>query len=325
MVQQESSSPRRRPGTLRRTTTLDVLWPDGIDGMVRFEGIGRDVMTGQDGGLAVVEQISIAVDVDPIGREVVAVEAHGSDGAQSVVGARIGRGVREAMQAGMAAEVGRGAPAVQLLDDMTGAWIVGSYAVFLWGHGDTGVTLGSTTRRKMEGVCLGFAPGSSAVAADGGVNDRHMSAEVDDLVDPHDPDGWHDLPSRSGMSLRRARRLDVAVTDNDIMIDSMFQDSSTQPNGGRAGVHQYGVTAIVARDDLVLRQIAADPRILPYGECPMAMLGLPGLVGTTLVGLRDVVPTRLKGVQGCTHLNDAVRALSLMEGRAISMCSSPAH
>ena len=320
----DRGTPSRRPGSIRRTTSVDVSWPDGVDGPVRFEGIGRDAATGAGGELTPLEQVSVRVDVDAAGREVLAVEATGVEGVSAIVGARVGRGVREAMVDGMAADVVRGAPVVQLLDDMTGAWIVAAYALFLWGRGDSGVTLGSSTRRQMENVCLGFAPGSSALAPDGGVNDRHMSAGVQDLADPADPEGWHVLPSRTDMSLRRARRLDVSVDGGDVVIDSMFQDSSTQPSGVRAGVHQYGVTATVSADDLVLRGLEADPRILPYGECPMAMLGLPGLVGTPLLGLRAVVPTRLPGVHGCTHLNDAVRALSLMEGRAVALIG-PSH
>jgi hypothetical protein len=314
----ERATPSRQPGSVRRTTSLDVSWPMGVDGPIRFEGIGRDAATDDDGGLTVVERVSVTVNVDAAGREVLAVDAPDVDGIEAIVGKRVGRSVREAMLDGMAADVGRGAPVVQLLDDMTGAWIVAAYALFLWGKGDSGVNLGSATRRQMANVCLGFAPGSSALAPDGGVNDRHMSASVAELVDPLDLDGWHALPARTEMSLRRARRLDVAVIGDEIVIDSMFQDSSTQPTGGRAGVHQYGVTARVGRD-LVLRQLEADARILPYVECPMAMLGLPGLVGTPLVDLRDVVPTRLPGVHGCTHLNDAVRALSLMEDRAVAL------
>lgn len=309
----------RRPGSVRRTTSLDVSWPDGRYGLVRFEGIGRDAATDKDGALIEIEHVTVTVDVDPAARAVVAIDAPHVDAVDAVVGTRVGRQVREAMVEHMSADVHRGAPVVQLLDDLTGAWIVAAYALFLWGQGDTGVLLGSTTRRQMAGVCLGFAPGSSALAPDGGVNDRHLSEAVDDLVDPDDPNGWHCLPVRSDMSLRRARRLDLSIVGDDIVIDSMFQDSSTQPAGSRAGVHQYGVTATLADDSLLLRRLEADPRILPYGECPMAMLGLPGLVGTPLLDLRDVVPTRLPGVHGCTHLNDAVRALSLMEGRAVSM------
>lgn len=321
----DRTTPPRPRGSVRRTTSLDVSWPDGRDGLVRFEGIGRDAATDKDGELIVLEHVSATVDVDPADRSVVAVDAPDVAGASAVVGARVGREVRQAMLDHMPTDVQRGAPVVQLLDDLTGAWIVAAYALFLWGEGDTGVLLGSTERRQMAGVCLGFAPGSSAFAPDGGVNDRHMSASVDDLVDPEDPDGWHLLPSRTEMSLRRARRFDLTVTDDGIVIDSMFQDSSTQPAGNRAGVHQYGVTASIAHEDLVLQGLEADPRILPYGECPMAMAGLAGFVGTPLIDLRDVVTKRLPGVHGCTHLNDAVRALSLMEGRAVSMLADAMH
>jgi hypothetical protein len=317
----DTATPPRRPGSIRRTTSVDVSWPDGRDGLVRFEATGRDVLTGDAGGFTVMEHVTVTVDVNAAERRVAAVDAPTVEGASGVAGARVGREVREAMVEHMSADVTRGAPVVQLLDDLTGAWIVAAYALYLWGQGDTGVLLGSTERRQMAGVCLGFSPGSSAFAPDGGVNDRHMSADVVDLVDPDDPGGWHRLPERHDMSLRRARRLDVSLSGDDLVIDSMFQDSSTQPSGGRAGVHQYGVTAQISRDDLVLRRLDADPRILPYGECPMAMLGLSGLAGTPLLGLRDVVPARLPGVHGCTHLNDAVRALSLVQGHALAVTS----
>jgi hypothetical protein len=61
---------------------------------------------------------------------------------------------------------------------------------------------------------------------------------------------------------------------------------------------------------LELTSISADPQILPYGECPMAAAGVSSLVGVRLPDLRERVSVELSGVRGCTHLNDAVRALS---------------
>jgi hypothetical protein len=60
----------------------------------------------------------------------------------------------------------------------------------------------------------------------------------------------------------------------------------------------------------VLTSVWADPRILPYAECPLAAPNVDRLVGTPLAELREVVLERLKGVAGCTHLNDALRALA---------------
>jgi Protein of unknown function (DUF2889) len=303
----------RLAGSVRRTTSLDVLWPAGADGPARFEGVGRDLLTRADGATEVLATDTVDIDVDPLTRQVLGVSTTRDVGVSDLVGARIGRGVRQVMAETMADEVETGSLIVQLLDDMTGASIVAGFALAIWGRGSEGLTMGTGTRRQMEGVCLGFAPGSSALATDGGVDNRYSSSDVESLTDPDDPDGWHLLPDRSEMSLRRARRIDVSLqgdTGAPLRIDSMFQDSATTPGGGRRGVHQYGVMAAAELASLRMVSVTADPRILPYAECPMAALGLTTLVGTTLPELRDFVPVTLKGVRGCTHLNDAMRALS---------------
>src|SRR5690606_42045775 len=80
--------------------------------------------------------------------------------------------------------------------------------------------------------------------------------------------------------------------------------------GGRAAVHEYRVRATAERDTGALLTLDAVPRALPFPECPLAAGNLGRLLGTPLTELRDLVPRTLRGVDGCTHLNDAVRALS---------------
>jgi Protein of unknown function (DUF2889) len=307
------TTPPREKGSVRRTTSMDVLWPDGANGAARFVGAGRDLLTRRDGVTEVLATDAVSVDIEPATREVVGVSWGRGDPTPGLVGARIGRGVRQVMADTMADEVQRGSLMVQLLDDLTGSSIVAGFALSLWESGSEGLTMGPGARRQMEGVCLGFAPGSSALAPDGGVDNRYSSSEVDNLVDPEDLAGWHELSARSEMSLRRARRIDVRLegsAEGPIEIDSMFQDSATTRSGGRRGVHQYGVRAAADPGSLRMLSVAANPSILPYGECPMAAAGLTTLVGRTLPELRDLVPVTLKGVRGCTHLNDAMRALS---------------
>jgi hypothetical protein len=109
--------------------------------------------------------------------------------------------------------------------------------------------------------------------------------------------------------MRRARRIDV-TTGNVITVDAMFQDSATVPTGGRVAVHEYQLSA---QADLVtgeLLSVHADPRVLPYQECPMAAANVGRLIGTPMAELRTVVLERLRTVAGCTHLNDALRALA---------------
>jgi hypothetical protein len=321
----EVATPTRRAGSVRRTTSLDVLWPDGADGAARFEGVGRDLLTHTDGSAEVLSTAAVSVDVDPATRQIVRLSWAREKVVPNLVGAKVGRGVRQVMAEHMSHEVEQGSLTVQLLDDLTGGSIVAGFALSLWGSGSEGLTIGPAPRRQMEGVCLGFAPGSSALASDGGIGSRYGSTAVEAFVNPADPVGWHDLPQRSEMSMRRARRIDVRRRDGDegaLVIDSMFQDSATTPSGGRRGVHQYGVRADADPRSLRVLSVEADPRLLPYSECPMASLGLVSLVGVTLPELREFVPVNLKGVHGCTHLNDAMRALSCVGALASHTVSS---
>ena len=56
--------------------------------------------------------------------------------------------------------------------------------------------------------------------------------------------------------------------------------------------------------------VIADPRILPYAECPAAALNVQRLVGHAVDEFRQDVIETLPGILGCTHLNDVLRALA---------------
>jgi hypothetical protein len=50
--------------------------------------------------------------------------------------------------------------------------------------------------------------------------------------------------------------------------------------------------------------------VLPFIECPGAVTNAAKLVGTPLPLIREAVLRDLRGTAGCTHLNDALRALA---------------
>jgi hypothetical protein len=56
--------------------------------------------------------------------------------------------------------------------------------------------------------------------------------------------------------------------------------------------------------------VEAEPRVLPFVECTSAPANLQRLIGAPLPELRDRVLAELRGTAGCTHLNDALRALA---------------
>ena len=172
----------------------------------------------------------------------------------------------------------------------------------------------------MEGVCTGFAPGSSALMPDGTpVLEYRSSASVGALVNPADPDGWHKLSEQTGIAMRRARRLDLWVDDGLLHVDLGFQDSGTAPDGGRVAVHEYVVTATVDPATMTVASLEADPRILPYRECPGATANITRLIGQPVASLRGSVLEILPGPLGCTHLNDVLRSLSDLATLAVPL------
>ena len=109
--------------------------------------------------------------------------------------------------------------------------------------------------------------------------------------------------------MRRARRIDVWL-DNVIVVDSAFQDSASTPTGCRAVVHEYRLHLTADPASLRVLSVAAEPRVLPFVECTAAPTHLGRLIGVSLPELRDTVLAELRGTAGCTHLNDALRALA---------------
>jgi Protein of unknown function (DUF2889) len=310
------ATPARRPGSVRRTSTIDMRWPAGRGTQLRLHGRARDLLTPADGGTPRV----LAEDVLDVGaaqdRTIEdAVAQPPRPELAELVGTRGGGRLRGRLAEVVPGEIAAGTPLSLLLDDLAGATLIAGFAYRQWTTEWMSPEPGTPApRRRMEGICAGFRPGSTALDADGVSRDIHDTRAVRPLPDPGDPWGWHELEEIAEVSMRRARRIDVwADADGDrpvLRVDSMFQDSSTVPGGGRVAVHEYRLEATIDPAAGVLLSATADPRVMPYRECPTAAGNVDVLVGTPVREFRAVVLERLKGVAGCTHLNDALRALA---------------
>jgi hypothetical protein len=307
------SAPLRAPGSVRRTSSIDVDWPDGREGRMRFRGQARDLATPRGGGAAVVVgEGGFEALVTP-GRRIESLNVTPPRPAlAALVGQRAGGGLRRALGEAVPEERRLGTPLYLLLDDLAAASLIAGAA---WPQWDKDVGAPPMSAEQMEqilthliDVCIGHGPGSSANDLEG-VDRDYGEASAADLVRADDPAGWHELAARSGPGLRRARRIDVRC-EAQIVIDAEFQDSALRPGGGRAAVHEYGLRATADPVSLRILSIEAEPRVLPYPECPAAAAGLSRLVGAPLAELRERVLVEFAGVAGCTHLNDAVRALA---------------
>ncbi|PPJ26678.1 hypothetical protein C5E45_15035 [Nocardia nova] len=287
-------------------------WPAGPGTQLRLLGRARDLSTPSDGGDPVVlREDTMRVGVNSATRTIEDIEATPARAnLAQLIGARGGGNSRAVLAEALADEAAAGTPLYLLLDDIAGASLIAGFAYSRWIDRDVLMQqISAVPVRNMTGVCTGFQPGSGALMPDGSSRWNHQVQPVQPLPRPGDPMSWHALEEITAMAMRRARRIDVHVGDV-ITIDSMFQDSSTVPTGGRVAVHEYRLTATADPTTGEVLTIDADPRVLPYDECPLASRNVEKMLGTPLSALRTVVLEKLAGTEGCTHLNDAIRALA---------------
>ncbi len=311
--QSAGPSPLRRPGSVRRTTSIDVHWPDGWGQASVMQAAGRDVFTPLQGGAPVVlDEGRYAITASPM-REILDIStAPDHVNAQQMVGIRGGGASRIALVQIMGSI--KGTPLYQIMDDFAGASLVSGWIWSVWTE-DWAARMKEASaqnfRRNMTNICTGFAEGASSLLDDGGHDSVSQSkTEVGPLVNPADLAGWHDLPHQEGPRFRRARRLDVWREGDMIICDIGFQDSGSNPQGTRTAVHEYQVAVKVDPETMTVTALDATPRILPYRECPGAVVNIKRLVGHHVADFRQDVLDTLPGILGCTHLNDVLRSLA---------------
>jgi len=309
-------APPRRPGSVRRTMSIEVTWPDNVYAPSTFVGRARDVFTPLTGGDPVeLAQDAISGQFDQ--RVIKHVEgARETAALASLAGERAGSNLRSAVDRAMHAEKAGGSTLYLLLDDLAGASLVCAWGWARW-HPDFINAIrrenASFHIAQMEGVCIGFRPGSAAL--DVNVNDvgkRPNCTDVVSLVNPADPAGWHALTDvTDAPQFRRARLIDVWREGDVLHAWSIFQDSSNKPDSAlREAIHEYRLEATADARTGELLSLKATPGTLPHSECPAAMANIGLLVGSQMTDLRDVVLEKLKRTAGCTHLNDTVRSLA---------------
>ena len=313
--QSAGPSPLRRPGSIRRTTSIDSEWPDGHGMPWIMTGLARDLLTPFTGGPEELASGSFRIRTSTR-REIMEIEATPQHrGSPALIGVRAG-GASRARLTELLSDV-TGTPLFQILDDFAGASLVANWVWSRWPELGTKTAatseLQSTAGKQgvMVNVCTGFAPGSSALNEDGSVNLLAQTVStVGPLEHPEDAIGWHAMPCHEGLFARRARRIDVWREGDLIHVDAGFQDSGSTPDHALAAVHEYRVYAEIEEASGTLVTIQALPLILPYRECPGASVKIGRLVGKNVAEFRATVPTELASTLGCTHLNDVARGLA---------------
>lgn len=308
-------APLRRPNSVRRTTSIDMTWPEGRDLSMQFNAIGRDIFTSVNGDTVILngDQYDAKIAQD---RTILAIQANPPrDPIEQLVGFKGGGYLREKLEQILPDEKTDGTPLYLMLDDLSGTSLIAGWA---WsrqpGYEKTALEdmrRHREMRQQMENICTGFQTGSSALDEKTGSSLNHRCSAVLALANPDDPAGWHTMPDQSTrVSMRRARRVDVWI-DKQINIEVMFQDSASvpgSPDPERIAIHEYSIAITANPDSQLIETITATPHILPYPECPGAAANMDKLIGHSLENLRTTVLKELRRSLGCTHLNDALRS-----------------
>jgi hypothetical protein len=304
---------------VRRTSSIDVSWPDGEDGGRLFIGRVRDYLTPKAGAPGrVLDQAEFRARLtDDKTITSITVEPAFA-GAERLIGMRGGNHLRLFIKENMPELIASGAPIYLALDDISGTSLVSAFAWSHW-HGDFLERMKSRIPAEelakmmadRANVCWGLKEGNSGMSKDGPPRDV-AGTEAGDVRNPADPQGWHELADPDGPGFRRARRIDVTrdPAAGLIRIDAAFQDSVTLKTGGRGAIHEYNLDVTIDAETGKILTLEPEARILPFFECPGAIHNAKRLIGSRITEVRDSVLAQLRGPEGCTHLNDALRALA---------------
>jgi len=307
-------TPRRAPGSVRRTATIDMVWPGGLGTPLNLVGRSRDLHTPVTGDPVVLDAAELWVEIGD-DRTIAAIETVPERPAiQQLVGAQGGSYLRSAIDEAVPGERAGATPLHVLLDDVAGTSLIAGFAWSRW-HPDYAarmrVARGNMGVRKGRIICSGLRPGGWAqTSRESGHDQDHSIQLAGDISTPDDPWGWHEWPERPPVSMRRHRRIDVQPEGGELVVDAFFRDSCWEPDGSEMVLHEYTVSARVDAESGELVDVRATPRVLPFPECPWAAHHTSQLVGHPVRTFRTDVQETLTETECCTHLNDMLRCLA---------------
>ena len=300
---------------MRRTSSVDILWPDGAAGQLHLRGAGRDLVTkarAEDTELAGKARLDVAL-MGPTRQVARATVEPDPDGMAEWLTEHPGHfRTRRDLDRERPAFVAGGSLAALLIDEIPAAALISG----------SSLARGALMQRKpgeggvATGVCAGWIEGGSMHMA---LATRPFYGEGPPaplLTRADDALAWHAEPPLPVNGMRRRRRIDVRRIANDptqLEVDVFFRDSILEPTSDERGIetviHEYGIDARVDAVSRRITSIVAIAHVLPGPECPSAVASAQRLVGMTVDDIRAHVRDEFRGTTTCTHLNDALRSI----------------
>ena len=312
---QTARTPRRRPGSVRRTTALDFLWGEDLLGPCTLSATGRDLLTRSD-GTTVLGSATIRATLTPPAAVVTALEldaAHLDAGA--LLGLSVSTGFRRGLQRAVPADRRAGLH-YRLLHDLPGATMVSQSVPIHAGH----KLFEPRELMVLADVCQGWRSGAHQMnEVRAGRAPQPYGPEPGDLDDGTDPLAWHAVELPPGDTFRRGRRIDVWRAGDELRIDLHYRDVYRPATRPAMVIHEYSVRGRAEAESLQIREMTTEAHALPWSDCNSVVTSTDGLVGVRLGECDTTVRTRLAGTAGCTHLNDSLRELDEVPALAAAL------
>jgi hypothetical protein len=348
----------RRPGSIRRTTNIDTLRPDGLRADAVVEARARDLRTNLDGTNDVVAVATLQARISPT-RELLSISSTPEVPAlERLLGASVGPGFRSRVNAIVTDGCEDGSLLYLLLDDLPGATLVSGYALVRAAYDEGPRTdlprtdLPQTEAPRTGGprtdlpqteapagpfpdfgaqddICAGWAHDATMLVhvRDTGSLPVTLGPPAPSLDDDADPLAWHVMADLVPHAVRRRRRLDLLAASEgagEHAIDLHFRDSHVDGQGCETIMHEYTMSGAVDLEAGTIGSVAARAHVLPWVECPGALASAQRVDGMELAALRTRVRKEFVGRSTCTHLNDSLRSLADVTALNLALGMPPA-
>ncbi len=308
----------RRPGTVRRTSTIHSSHPEGIDGPTVLVGRARDLRT-DERGTEVLDEVELRGQLTNRTLRLASLESTpASDLVAALVPSVVVAGFRKTLRLWPPAEVERHRLLFSLLDDLPGAALVSGYAVARCSDSSPPFDRAQFVPRL--DVCAGWATGASmdqlSIAEQ--VVPLPVGVPLPVFDQPVDPLAWHAYDQPGPVEMLRRRVIDLAPRAGadgvEIQLNAHFRDVFCDLDGQAAAVHEYSVELGVQPRTGEVTRVDAQAHVLPWRECPSALASARQAVGRPLADLRGKLGGAFVGTTSCTHLNDTMRSLGHADG-----------
>jgi hypothetical protein len=312
------AEPPRAAGSIRRTTNIDTLRPEGLQADTVVDARARDLRTNDDGTSSVVATASLQARISPT-RVLLSIHTSPDIPAlRTLVGSSAGAGFRSRCNDLVTDGCEDGSLLYLLLDDLPGATLVSGYALVRGGAFDEGPRASPgpfPDFGAQNDICAGWANDASMMVhvRSTGTLPVPLGPPAPLLERVDDPLSWHEMGVLTPHAVRRRRRLDlVAPTggEQELRLDLHFRDSHVDDEGHETIMHEYTVAGTVDVPAGRIGSISARAHVLPWMECPGALASAQRVAGMELSELRARVRKEFVGRSTCTHLNDSLRSLA---------------